>query len=181
MDRTKREDVALLGMSLGRARHRLVTALLFDMASRLGELNCYRCGHRIEEPDDFSIDHKVPWRKRDTAELYWDMTNLAFSHKRCNTPDRRYSRPAPPGQGWCSKHQEFLPAEQFSSNARTRSGLANWCRWCESEKAQRYAKQNPRHPCPVCRAPMRKVCGSCGHRLEQREYMALRRSEGAAY
>jgi hypothetical protein len=59
--------------------------LLFRSLKRLGENICHSCSKEIELVDELSIEHKKPWEGI-SAELFWDLENIAFSHIRCNTP-----------------------------------------------------------------------------------------------
>lgn len=72
-----------LGMPVGTASNQLRKMVLFDLLKRHGENVCFRCGQEIETPDDLSIDHKTPWLDND-ASLFWDLSNVAFSHSKCN-------------------------------------------------------------------------------------------------
>ncbi|WP_139796379.1 hypothetical protein [Sporomusa malonica] len=46
---------------------------------------CYRCGEKIDDITDFTIDRKESWLLGDDpAQLFYDMDNIAFSHARCN-------------------------------------------------------------------------------------------------
>lgn len=74
-----------LGMPLGTAANRLRKMLLFDMMQRLGEDSCFRCGRRIQDIKNFSIEHKQPYlNSNNPAELFFDLNNIAFSHLSCN-------------------------------------------------------------------------------------------------
>lgn len=77
-----------LGMKPGAARHKLVKMIIFDMATKLGLNKCYRCGELIKSCDDLSIDHKIAWLDND-INLYWDLNNITFSHKPCNSRSTR--------------------------------------------------------------------------------------------
>jgi hypothetical protein len=78
----------LLGMPFGTAGARLRKSLLFDMAGRLGMLECFRCGFKIENIEDFSIEHKDPWqRSADPVSAFFDIRNIAYSHCSCNRLD----------------------------------------------------------------------------------------------
>ena len=46
-----------LGIPYGTAQARLKKILMFDLVQRLGDDICYRCGRRIAEMADFSVDH----------------------------------------------------------------------------------------------------------------------------
>lgn len=72
-----------LGMNFSTASARLRRNLMFAMAQRLGMDVCFRCHDLIESAEDISIEHKEDWLNR-SPELFWDIDNIAFSHRRCN-------------------------------------------------------------------------------------------------
>jgi hypothetical protein len=78
------------GKSFGSACNRLLKALLFHMAQELKRDKCYRCDHIITSVDQFSIDHKTAWRS--APELFFDLNNIAFSHRSCNSRAARRSK-----------------------------------------------------------------------------------------
>ena len=50
-----------------------------------GKIFCYRCGKKIEQIEELSIEHKVPWLYADDPiGLYFNLDNIAFSHLKCN-------------------------------------------------------------------------------------------------
>ena len=72
-----------LGLNPGTASHRLVKDLLFKFVVDAGH-TCFRCG-LILTRDDFSIEHKEPWLdSAEPAVKFFDLSNIAFSHKVCN-------------------------------------------------------------------------------------------------
>lgn len=77
------KETQLLGMSPVVAQVRLKKLLLFSFVQRLGLDDCYRCRQKITEVTELSIDHIKPWRNQ-SADLFWDLDNIAFSHTRCN-------------------------------------------------------------------------------------------------
>ena len=79
-NKTKNEQ---LGMSHGAACSKLRKQLLFKYVSLAGENFCYQCGEEIINIDEFTIEHKQPWL-HESADLFWDMENIAFSHSICN-------------------------------------------------------------------------------------------------
>jgi hypothetical protein len=80
-----KKKAAQLGMSPGNAAHKLRKMLLFRMIQMTGTDSCFQCGEKIENVDDFSIDHKVPWLDSDNpVGLFFDLNNIAFSHINCN-------------------------------------------------------------------------------------------------
>ena len=78
-----------LGMHYSTAQHRLRKRILFMLVQRLKLDNCFQCKNLIVDIDDLSIDHKKPWLDEDTR-LFWDMGNIAFSHRSCNSSAARF-------------------------------------------------------------------------------------------
>ena len=80
----------LLGMPHGTANHRLRKLILFDLLRRFGLDQCFRCGQRINQVDDLSIEHKAPWQSApDPQASFFDLENIAFSHLSCNSGARQ--------------------------------------------------------------------------------------------
>lgn len=74
-----------LGMPFGTASSQLRKALLFSFAQKLKLDTCFQCADTIENIDQFSIEHKVPWFNSQTPiESFFDLSNIAFSHISCN-------------------------------------------------------------------------------------------------
>lgn len=177
----KAKEKAQLGMDPGTARHHLVKSVLLHLATAASVSGCFRCGDIIEDSADVSIDHKVPWRGESTADLFWDVGNIALSHKQCNTVDRPGNKSIPPeGMSWCTDHGEFHPVSEFGKGGRW-NGLDFSCLRAGRDRQAAYDARNPRFPCPECGAQMRKKCSKCGYDLPMAEYMRLRRDEGVDY
>ena len=47
-----------LGMPYGTASNRLRKSIMFAMMVDTGKDGCYQCGYKIEDIDNFSIEHK---------------------------------------------------------------------------------------------------------------------------
>ncbi len=92
-----------LGMSYGKATHKLKREIFFSFLKRLGENVCFRCGKEIETSSDVTVDHKAPWLDEDTT-LFWNLDNIAFSHFSCNC---RYSRGGRRKHNKCGKGHEL--------------------------------------------------------------------------
>jgi len=144
MNSRKERVIQQLGMSPGAAAHRLRKIILFNFLKRLGEDSCFVCKRRIETIDSLSIEHKLPWENR-SAELFWDLNNIAFSHLGCNRqhksssgnpqtlaehPRHTKTKNAPEGTAWCSGHNDYLLIEAFHSNVRNVNGVASYCKEC---------------------------------------------------
>ncbi len=82
---------AQLGMAHGTAANRLRKTLLFKYVTKCSESLCFRCGHEIDNVDNFTIDHKIAWLDSENpVEVFFDLDNVAFSHTECNYKDRRF-------------------------------------------------------------------------------------------
>lgn len=88
MSMSNRKKNEQLGMPYGTACHRLRKAVLFNLLKNQGLNICFRCGEEIKSIEQLSMEHKVPWLGNNTA-LFWDLTNIAFSHLTCNSGNHR--------------------------------------------------------------------------------------------
>tara|TARA_R100000479_G_scaffold107563_1_gene53936 strand:+ start:73 stop:453 length:381 start_codon:yes stop_codon:yes gene_type:complete len=94
----KKEKTKQLGMNPGTASNRLKKNLLFEFAKRLDMHWCYQCAAEIKNSDQFTIEHKTPWlHSEDPRGLFFDIDNIAFSHKSCNysAARNRKGKPCP--------------------------------------------------------------------------------------
>ena len=120
---TKKEKQ--LGMSLGKAYWKLRKMVLFDILKRHNENVCFRCGGKIRNQRELSIEHKLP-RLDSDIRLFWDLNNVAFSHLGCNSGAAktriaghgliRYRRDGCRCRICVSRHQKDL--ERLKRNAR---------------------------------------------------------------
>jgi len=80
-----------LGMSsYGKARNILNNSILFKLVKDSGENICYRCKQPITDTKNLTVDHKEPYLYSENAtELFFDLDNVAFSHKSCNCKNTR--------------------------------------------------------------------------------------------
>lgn len=126
-----------LGMPFGTACGRLERKVLFQLVQQAKRDICCRCGNTIERVNDLSMDHKRPWQDVDPL-LFWDLENIAFSHKRCNYAAGARGKPrkndktlnAPPGRAWCAKHKDYVSIGDFHKDKNTKNGLERWCKGC---------------------------------------------------
>ncbi len=125
-----------LGMPLGTASGRLRKSIMFSMAVRLGEDNCFRCGKKIVDVNELSIEHKQPWEGV-SVDLFFDINNISFSHLVCNIRGQRHcQRPAlqndPEDQAWCFACKDFHDRKCFGIGKR--NGLSKMCKNAQSIK-----------------------------------------------
>lgn len=110
--------------------HQLRQAILFKLLKQLDLNTCHGCKSSIESASELSIEHIRPWEGRD-AKLFWDLENIAFSHKRCNEPHRQRGgeaakarrRTGPNQTYFCGKCRAFKAADGFYRNRSNWHGL----------------------------------------------------------
>jgi hypothetical protein len=85
-----------LGMNPSTASNKLKKNLMFQLAKKLDMHWCYQCGSEIKSEKEMSIDHKTPWlHSEDPRGLFFDIDNIAFSHKSCNYSAARHLKGKP--------------------------------------------------------------------------------------
>lgn len=124
-----------LGMPYGTASNRLRKQIMFKYVVLVGDNFCYKCGAEIETVDELSVEHKLPWENRN-SDLFWDLDNIAFSHRECNTPNKRntWHRAIDEyGNYRCSGCKEFLPKTDFATAPSSNHGINSRCKKCVRE------------------------------------------------
>lgn len=125
---SKNKKKIQLGLDASTAAHRLRIDLLFRFAKQAGH-KCFRCGKPLTRKT-FSIDHKKSWlNSKNPAKLFFDLSNIAFSHRACNS--RAGHKP------------NMHPTREAAKQARLKSAL-KWKRqnrpYDPAERRARYAK-----------------------------------------
>lgn len=93
MDKCNRKKNEQLGMPLGTASAKLRKSILFNLLKDSGKNICYQCGKMIDSEEELSIEHKVPWLDSDNPkELFFSLSNIAFSHLKCNIGAARHPK-----------------------------------------------------------------------------------------
>jgi len=130
------KKAATLGMPHGTATHRLRKNVLFHLLKKHGENYCFKCSEQIEVTEDLSIEHKKPWEGI-SADLFWDLENIAFSHLRCNRPESNnaqiFRKIGPTGTSWCYKCG-FKPVSEFAADSNNWSGYDRQCKDCKNRR-----------------------------------------------
>lgn len=141
MSKYRAENVAdLLGIPHGTAANRLRKALLFKYVCLAGHDTCFNCGQKITSVNELSIEHIKPWEGI-SADLFWDLDNIAFSHLKCNRPHRRFTPPTkvgPEGTAWCYKCKKFLTVDAFNKHRGRHNGLNSLCREHANKERNKY-------------------------------------------
>lgn len=82
--RTKKIE-ELLGEKLSTAQSKFNKLLIFELAKRCHMDTCFRCGEKITDIADFTIDRKESWiLSDDPSKVFYDIGNIAVSHAKCN-------------------------------------------------------------------------------------------------
>lgn len=132
MDNSNAIRTQQLGMPWGTANAKLRKMILWTLLLKLGGNNCFKCEKPIETIEELSIEHKQPWQGV-SADLFWDMNNIAFSHLRCNTPHR-------PGEGNRKTGKTFHAESAFYPREARWNGLHHHCK---AHQKQERAKRVP--------------------------------------
>jgi hypothetical protein len=89
-----------LGEPFGTATNKLRKSILFKLVKELNLDICFRCEKRIEDINNFSIEHKIAWQSsKNPVEMFYDLDNIAFSHLDCNCKARNTRAPRPGNAG----------------------------------------------------------------------------------
>ncbi len=76
-------------MNVGTASNRLVKDILWSLIVETKKDNCCKCGDPMDR-SNFSIEHVIPWlHSEDPVKLFFDLSNISFSHLKCNVADAR--------------------------------------------------------------------------------------------
>lgn len=101
--RANNKKKAQLGVLASTASNRLRKMILFDLVQKAGRDVCYRCGKKITDIDDLTVDHKIAWMDSDDPRgLFFDLDNISFSHHSCNSRAARKH----------IKRDDFVPANR---------------------------------------------------------------------
>lgn len=112
-----------LGMNPSTASHRLVKDLLWNFIEQTGANRCFCCGRPMTR-EDFSIEHKVPWLDSpDPAALFFDLSNISFSHRTCNIAGARRGGYECGTQAQYKRGCRCEPCRSVKSEARRREHL----------------------------------------------------------
>ncbi|MFK5710158.1 AP2/ERF family transcription factor [Lysinibacillus boronitolerans] len=82
---TRKDKSQTLGVNFHTACHHLRRLVLYNLAKLSGKLQCHQCNLYIDSIESFSIEHITPWvHSENPVELYFDINNISFSHRKCN-------------------------------------------------------------------------------------------------
>jgi len=83
-----------IGANVGTAMQTLKRYVMYDLGCSEPTITVPtdECGicHKPLAREDMSLEHKIPWRNAPNAkELFWDLGNIGFAHKKCNLDNSR--------------------------------------------------------------------------------------------
>lgn len=74
-----------LGQDPSTAANKLKKMILFQLVQNTKCDRCYQCSEKIKTAEELSIEHIIPWLDSENPkELFFDISNIAFSHLKCN-------------------------------------------------------------------------------------------------
>lgn len=132
-----------LGINPSTAQHKLRKLILFSFVKRLGLDECYQCKCKIENVEELSIEHKVPWLdSKNPLELFFDLDNIAFSHLSCNVGAGRKVNltKVVDGKQKCRVCEENKFLSDFDKHKSRGNGYVNECISCRRERDKKYKK-----------------------------------------
>lgn len=93
MTNTSIKKKSQLGMPFGTASNRLRKLVMFDLLKQLNKNFCYKCRKEIMSEKDLSIEHIINYLdSENTVGLFFDITNISFSHLKCNVGSARQTK-----------------------------------------------------------------------------------------
>ena len=136
---SNQKRTALLGMSIGTASNRLRKAIMFKMAQKLDEDICFRCGNKIDNINELSIEHKEPWQSaNDPIQSFFDLDNIAFSHLKCNSADPNLRKKECPKGHPYSKENTYI--SNYKSVGERRCKICHRDRYMKRYKSDKYKR-----------------------------------------
>lgn len=112
-----------LGMNPSTASGRLVKDVLWKLIVQTGQDTCCKCGEPMSR-ETFSIEHVVPWLdSEDPVGLYFDLTNISFSHHSCNVGSARNTK-----KKYATKEEATAARLKTSRERRKASYTPEWRR-----------------------------------------------------
>ena len=86
MNKYSKKKSDQLGVNFSTACHTLRKCVMFSLLQETHKNLCFRCGKLIAKAEDLSLDHKEDWLDKANAKvLFFDLSNVTYSHRRCNT------------------------------------------------------------------------------------------------
>lgn len=106
-------------MNPGTATNRLLKDILFDFVIKANH-KCHQCGEELTR-ETFSIEHVEPWlHSENPVEKFFDLTNIKYSHLKCNTAAARRPTKLPEGEALKrnQKYRREYMRKRYSKESR---------------------------------------------------------------
>jgi hypothetical protein len=167
-------------MPFGTACNKLRRMVMFHVLQRHKENVCFKCGKIILKLEDLTLEHKEAWQDVG-PELFWDLNNIAFSHRQCNLPKGIVRREIVDGMLWCSNCKQYKLISSFHRERKQRTGYALLCKHCSNSKRREVKATGACNSCGAVRGtrPFRSshnLCIKCHHRLTKERFAKQRQS-----
>lgn len=136
-----------LGINFSTAGGILKKRIMFMLVQKTGMDNCFKCKKKIETVEELSVEHKEPWYQI-SVEKFWDLENIAFSHRICNLPHRhqgKNQRLSPSGYGYCYICEKFILVDQMTSYVSPYTKKKNTGSYCYSCHNKRQNEKRARN------------------------------------
>ena len=183
MSNSNQRRSEILGMPFGTACNKLRRMVMFNLLQRHEENICYKCSKIILKAEDLTLEHKETWQDGGST-LFWDLNNIAFSHRQCNLPKGIIRREIADGKLWCSSCKEYKPIPCFHRERKQRTGYALLCKDCSNSKRKEVKATGNCNNCGAVRGtrPFRSshnLCIKC-HRKLTRARLSERRQPNSS-
>ena len=125
-----------LGMNPSTAANRLVKDVLWKLIQEVGRGACCKCGEPMSR-ETFSIEHVAPWLdSEDPVGLYFDLSNISFSHHSCNVSDARRNTGTSQPCGTLGKYDYGCRCDE----CKYANSTAYSNRYCSEKRRERYLR-----------------------------------------
>lgn len=165
-------------MPFGTACNKLRRMVMFNLLQRHRENVCFRCGKDILCTEDLTLEHKEAWQDVG-PDPFWDLNNIAFSHKKCNLPEGIVRREIVNGTLWCSNCKQYKPVPCFHREKKQRTGYALLCKDCSNSKRKSVRATGNCNYCGAVRGTRafrrsHNICMKCHAQLVRARYIRAR-------
>jgi hypothetical protein len=118
---------------------------------------------------NLTIEHKETWQDVG-AHLFWDLANIAFSHRQCNLPKGIVRREIIDGTLWCSNCKQYKSITSFRRDRKQRTGYALICKDCSNSKRKEVRAKGNCNKCGAVRGTRafrrsHNICMKCNREL----------------
>ena len=184
MTKSNQRKSEILGMPFGTACNKLRQLVMFSLPQRHEENVCFKCGKIILTAEDLTLEHKETWLDGGSA-LFWDLNNIAFSHKRCNLRKGFVRREIMDGTLWCSNCKQYKSISFFHVDRKQKTGYAFLCKGCSNTKRREVRATGDCKKCGAVRGTRAfrrsyNICMTCHNSSVRARWLKHRQIEARA-